>query len=64
MVLQVIPKGLVVTGSVAEWEEWTEMRFPESGVYVVPDALQPVTIDHEQNIGRYEDPNIWMRHPT
>ncbi len=62
--LQVIPKGLVVTGRVAEWEEWTSMRFPESGVYVVPDALQPVTIDHEQNIGRYEDPNIWMRHPT
>ena len=63
--LQVIPRGLIVTGTVAEWETWTGMRFPESGVYVVPGALQPITIDCEHNaVGRYEDPNLWVRHLT
>jgi len=38
------------------------MRFPDSGPYVVPGALQPVRIDREADEGRYEDPNVWMRH--
>ncbi len=60
--LKVAPEAAVITGAVAEWEEWTGMRFPESGEYVVPGALQPSTINREQDVGRYEDPNVWMRH--
>jgi len=59
-----MPRALVVTGTIPEWEEWTGMSFPESGAYVVPGALQPVQMDLERNEGRYEDPNVWMRHPT
>ena len=55
---------LIVAGTVSEWEEWTGMRFPESGPYVVPGALQPVSMDLERDEGRYEDPNVWMRHPV
>jgi hypothetical protein len=62
--LQVAPQSMVVAGTVAEWEAWTAMCFPESGLYVVPGALQPVIIDREQDVGRYEDPNIWMQHAT
>jgi len=60
--LCVAPKTAISTGTVAEWEEWTGMSFPESGVYVVPGALQPVEIDRERDIGRYEDPGVWMLH--
>jgi GNAT superfamily N-acetyltransferase len=60
--LQVAPQSMVVTGTIQEWETWTGMRFPETGPYVVPEALQPVVIDLERDCGRYEDPNIWMRH--
>jgi GNAT superfamily N-acetyltransferase len=60
--LRVAPKATTITGTVAEWEEWTGMSFPESGAYVVPGALQPVSIDRERNTGSYEDPNVWMRH--
>jgi GNAT superfamily N-acetyltransferase len=60
--LCVAPQSLVVTGSVAEWEAWTEMRFPESGAYVVPGALVPVEIDCERDRGRYIEPNVWMLH--
>jgi hypothetical protein len=35
----------------------------KTGPYVVPGALQPITIDREADEGRYEDPNVWMRHP-
>jgi GNAT superfamily N-acetyltransferase len=60
--VRVIPRAMVIEGSIAEWEDWTGMRFPDTGDYVVPGALQPVRIDRERNEGRYEDPNVWMRH--
>jgi hypothetical protein len=63
-ILHVIPRAMVIAGTVAEWEEWTDMRFPDSGPYVVPGALQPVIIDRERDEGRYEDPNVWMHHPA
>ena len=62
--LKLMPEALTVVGTVAEWEAWTGMAFPESGRYVVPGALQPVAIDRERDLGRYDDPNIWMRHPV
>jgi GNAT superfamily N-acetyltransferase len=62
-IVRVVPRTLVIVGPVAQWEEWTEMAFPDSGPYVVPGALQPVLIDRERDEGRYEDPNVWMHHP-
>ena len=59
-----MPRSLVVVGKVSEWEEWAGMRFPESGPYVVPGALQVVSMYLERDEGCYEDPNIWMRHPV
>jgi hypothetical protein len=56
------PRSLRITGSVAEWEEWTQMAFPESGDYVFPGGLQTVRIDRERDVGRYWEPNVWMRH--
>jgi len=62
VILAVAPRTIVIEGTVADWERWTDMRFPDSGPYVVPGALQPLGIDREQDLGRYEDPNVWMRH--
>jgi len=62
--LQVAPNAMTVEGTIQEWEQWTGMAFPESGAYVVPGALQPVVMDCEQDCGRYEEPNFWMRHPV
>jgi GNAT superfamily N-acetyltransferase len=61
-ILGVCPGSLVVEGTVPEWEEWTGMAFPDSGKYVVESALVPVEIDREQDVGRYVEPNVWMRH--
>jgi len=61
-VLAIAPRSMVITGTVAEWEDWTGMRFPESGIYPVPGALEPVVIDCELDSGRYEEPNVWVRY--
>jgi hypothetical protein len=63
-ILGICPGSLVVTGTAAEWEEWTGMAFPDSGQYVVDTALVPVEIDRESDVGRYVEPNVWMRHPV
>ncbi len=52
-----------IPGTVAEWSDWTKMRFPESGRYVIPGALVPIEIDIEADTGLYIEPNVWMHHP-
>ncbi|HEV2371514.1 MAG TPA: hypothetical protein VGS19_05020 [Streptosporangiaceae bacterium] len=61
-ILRPAPRSMTITGTVAEWESWTAMAFPETGQYVVPDALDLVDIDREQDRGTYLETNLWMRH--
>ena len=61
-ILGVCPGSLLVEGTVAQWEEWTGMAFPDSGSYVVEGALVPVEIDRARDVGRYVEPNVWMCH--
>jgi len=56
------PESLRITGTVADWESWTEMAFPESGDYPFPGGLAQVTIDRDADAGSYWEPNVWMRH--
>ncbi len=56
-------KAMRIEGTVAEWEQWTGMRFPDSGQYVVAGALLPITIDRSKDHGLYVEPNYWMHHP-
>lgn len=55
-------RSMVITGTVAEWEQWTSMAFPETGSYVVPEALNLVEIDRQADRGTYVEENLWMRH--
>ena len=59
---EVCPESMRVTGTVAEWEGWTGLHFPDDGDYVVPGALAPVTF--ADGVGVYTEPNVWMRHPV
>ncbi|HSK15933.1 MAG TPA: hypothetical protein VK915_07155 [Gaiellaceae bacterium] len=56
------PESLRITGTVAEWEAWTEMAFPESGTYVFPFGLAPLEVDREADLGAYWEPNVWVLH--
>jgi GNAT superfamily N-acetyltransferase len=56
------PRSMLVAGTVAEWQDWAGMAFPQTGRYVVPGALDLVEIDAERDHGRYAETNLWMRH--
>lgn len=56
------PRSLRITAPVATWEGWTGMSFPESGEYVFPHGLAPLTVDREADLGSYWEPNVWMSH--
>ena len=53
---------MTMTGTVADWERWTGMAYPESGDYVVPGAAGLVHIDRAADRGIYHDPNVWVVH--
>jgi len=59
---KVCPRSMRITGTIAEWEQWAGMAFPESGAYVVPGALVPVEIDRAADLGVYVEPNVWVVH--
>ena len=61
-ILKPEPHSLRITGTVGEWEGWTQMAFPESGNYWFPGGLTTVEIDHEADVGSYWEPNVWMHH--
>ena len=62
-IVHAAPHSMTIDGTVAEWQEWTGLRFPVSGPYVVAGALAPVEIDLAEDRGIYYDPNIWTVHP-
>jgi GNAT superfamily N-acetyltransferase len=61
-VVKVCPASMVIAAPVAQWEAWTGLRLPGSGRYVVPGALVPVDVDVDHDEGRYQEPNVWVRH--
>jgi hypothetical protein len=56
-------RSMMIEGTVADWESWTDMLFPATRDYVVPDALNLVHIDRDQNRGTYVEENLWVQHP-
>ena len=57
-----IPRSMSIVGTVADWEQWTGMRFPGDGQYTFPEGLAPVEIDHDRDQGSYWEPNVWIVH--
>ena len=48
--------------NLSDWESWTEMKFPQSGEFYIPGALNPVSMDVEADRGVYLEPNVWIYH--
>jgi len=55
-------EAMTIRGTRAEWEEWTKLKFPQSGTYHVPGALNPMEMNIEKDEGVYIEPNVWMVH--
>ena len=61
-ILKVCPEAMRIVGSIPEWEAWTGLSFQTSGEYIIPGALNPITIDMDRDEGLYIEPNVWMLH--
>lgn len=57
-------RSMVVEEHIAFWETWAGRRFEASGQYLVDGALVPVSIDLERQVGRYEEPNVWVAYDS
>jgi GNAT superfamily N-acetyltransferase len=53
-------RSMVVEEPIAFWETWTKRRFEKSGAYTLDGALVPVAMDLDAQVGRYEEPNVWV----
>jgi hypothetical protein len=56
------PRSETTVAPIASWEQWTRMRFPESGRYLLPDGMVPLEIDTARGLGTYLEPNVWVHH--
>ena len=54
------PRSMTLEAPVSDWEEWTAMRFPADGSYVVPGMLAPLEV--RDGTGTHVEPNVWLRH--
>ena len=63
-IIAMAPHSQTMAGTVAQWEEWTGLMVPSTGQYVIPDGLSPlyVDVDHQQDLGTYVEPNVWVQH--
>lgn len=62
-IVGICPKSMRIVGTVADWEAWTGLRLPQSGLYTVAGGLTPLKISCEKNLGVYFEPNVWMIAP-
>jgi GNAT superfamily N-acetyltransferase len=57
------PESMTIEATVADWENWTGMAFPDDGDHIVPGMLAPLRV--RDGVGRHVEPNVWLRHaPT
>jgi GNAT superfamily N-acetyltransferase len=59
-IIALAPQSMVIEAPASDWEEWTGLRLPEDGTYVVEGMLAPLEV--RDGIGRHVEPNVWMRH--
>ena len=61
-IIKVCHQSKRVSGTRNEWEAWTGLKFPQSGSYIIPGALNPIEMNVEKDEGVYIEPNVWMVH--
>lgn len=63
-VLGIADPSMTVTGSIADWQRWTELPLSGSGEHLIPGGLSPLVIDRQAGTGVYREANVWVAHPV
>ena len=61
-ILKPCHEAMTIRGTRADWEKWTRLKFPQSGAYYIPGALNPMEMNAQKDQGVYVEPNVWMVH--
>ena len=61
-IVKPLPNSMRISGTVTEWEQWTDMSFPDDGLYTFPRGLAPLAIERGRDVGSYWEPNVWIVH--
>ena len=61
-IVKICHESKTIRGTYGQWEQWTGMKFPQSGRYIIYGALNPIEINLEQDEGIYIEPNVWIIH--
>ncbi|NOU59684.1 GNAT family N-acetyltransferase [Marinifilum caeruleilacunae] len=61
-IVGVCNKSMEIRGTIKDWENWSGLHFKNSGNYIVNQALSPVYMCLERNVGVYIEPNVWLIH--
>jgi hypothetical protein len=56
--------SMTIKGTVADWQDWTDLCLPAPGEYTVPGGLVPLTVDRRADLATYREPNVWFVHRT
>lgn len=55
-------RSMIMKGTTSFWESVFNKKITMSGEHILQVVLTPVTIDLENNIAQYQEPNIWIKH--
>ena len=61
-IVKACPQAMRIHGTISEWESWTGLALPDSGDYIIPQALAPLSVDRAANKAIYLEPNVWVEH--
>jgi GNAT superfamily N-acetyltransferase len=61
-IVKIAPTSMTISGTLAQWRDWSGLPFDVSGDVVVPGALVPVHASVEHDHAVYVEPNVWMQH--
>ena len=57
-ILRIAPRSMVLEASIAEWQLWTGLEFPQSGPYIIPGGAAPLEVSLELGRAKYVEPNV------
>ncbi len=62
-IIKVCEASMRIEAPIQDWESWTGKEIREAGEYSVEGALSLVKFSPQENLGRYEEPNVWIYYP-
>ncbi|WP_353648677.1 N-acetyltransferase [Nakamurella sp. A5-74] len=61
-IVKVCPLSMTISGTLAQWREWTALPFDTDGPVLVAGALSPVQVSLAHDVAVYVEPNVWVEH--